>query len=125
VDVVQPTLFLADFLPQRENLRERARTNTLDNAELDQNTQVIVPIEQQNGDFFVFISPEAQLLQQAAEAQDESQRAFEEATNLNTQAAEPADEFVNVTTSIGRSQRFGGLTSSQAIAIYRLIDTFR
>jgi hypothetical protein len=122
VDVAQPTLFLADFLPQAESLRERARLNPPTTINQDEDTPIVVPIEQQSSDFFVFISPEAQLLQQAADFQDEQQNAFGQPLNIESPAA---NEFVSINTSIGRSRRLGGLTSSEAIAIYRLIDTFR
>jgi hypothetical protein len=114
-------LFLADFLPQVDSLRERARQNTTTIVQ-DEDQSVIIPIEQQSSDFLVFISPEAQLLQQAADFQDEQQSTFEEALNIQSSSAE---EFVSINTSIGRSQRLGGLTSNEALAIYRLIDTFR
>lgn len=122
MDVTQATLLLADFLPQVDNLRNRARENNPTTFEQSQGNPVIVPIEQQSSDFFVFISPEAQVLQQTVNLRDEQQNAFGETVNVETPTP---DESVNANTTIGRSQRLGGVSSKDAIAIYRFIDTLR
>ncbi|TDF34645.1 hypothetical protein EYS14_23085 [Alteromonadaceae bacterium M269] len=127
MEVTSSPFFLNSFFPEIEGLRDRARSNPPPQPpEQEQNSPTVPPIQQRSGDFLVFISPEAQLLQQIAASQDERQQLFEEATNQNeAQENEPPNEFVSVSTSIGVSTRLGRLTPERAIAIYRFIDTLR
>lgn len=67
----------------------------------------------------VELSPQARVLQQTEQNQRNAQQSVQEA---RAELDPPTNEFIRITSSIGRSSQSNRLTSEQALDMYRSIE---
>jgi len=67
----------------------------------------------------VELSPQARILQQTEQNQRNAQQAVREA---QSEVAAPSNEFIRITSSIGRTSQSNRLSSEEALDMYRSIE---